>query len=164
MFVDKMIRLQKRKLLRKISLILIVLLSFLQNSMGDTNFVDNGNNTISDTGRHLIWQKSYYYDSNGLQRQEAINYCINLDLAGFNDWRLPHVKELISIHRYNTDFALDRALFPTGPMTYYWFWTSSIVPENPSYPNYIFVGVTHDHGQIQYDDKFDSVRCVRSGR
>jgi len=38
-----------------------------------------------------MWQK----EDDGIQwsQQEAFDYCTNLSLAGFMDWRLPHLHE-----------------------------------------------------------------------
>ena len=55
-------------------------------------FVDNGDGTITDTVRKLMWQKA----DNGEQVtfEAAQEYCRNLRLAGHADWRLPNPDEL----------------------------------------------------------------------
>lgn len=65
---------------------------------GQNNFVDNGDETISDKATGLMWQKS---DSgSGIDWDSAISYCEDLSLASHSDWRLPNAKELHSILDY----------------------------------------------------------------
>ncbi|MBN1991763.1 MAG: DUF1566 domain-containing protein [Anaerolineae bacterium] len=66
---------------------------------GQNNFIDNGNETITDNATGLMWQQD---DSGkGLNWAEALTYCESLDNAGYTDWRLPNAKELQSIVDYN---------------------------------------------------------------
>ena len=55
-------------------------------------FVDNGDGTVTDTKRNLMWQKS----DNGKEVtfEQALEYCRNLSLGGHSDWRLPKPEEL----------------------------------------------------------------------
>lgn len=68
------------------------------------SYVDNGDGTISDLNTALMWQQSP--DTNGdgnitsddkLTYDEAVTGAGNLNLAGYNDWRLPTIKELYSL-------------------------------------------------------------------
>ena len=54
-------------------------------------FVDNGDGTVTDTRRQLMWQQG----DNGEQVafEEAQKYCKNLRLGGYTDWRLPKPEE-----------------------------------------------------------------------
>jgi hypothetical protein len=55
-------------------------------------FVDNGDGTVTDTNRNLMWQKG----DNGeeVTFEQARAYCRNLRLGGRSDWRLPKPGEL----------------------------------------------------------------------
>ena len=73
---------------------------------------DNNDGTVSDLNTRLMWQQS----DDGEERnwQQACDYCADLDLAGYSDWRIPTKFELYSIvdlGRYipsiNTDYFLD---------------------------------------------------------
>ena len=62
------------------------------------NFVDKHNGVIVDRATGLMWQKS----SSGLCDSEGrielyINHCNKNKFAGFNDWRIPTISELISL-------------------------------------------------------------------
>ena len=58
------------------------------------SFIDNGDGTISDLATGLMWQKG---ESGTMTWEEALAYCENLSLANHDDWRLPNIKELVSI-------------------------------------------------------------------
>jgi len=67
--------------------------NYAQNS-----FVDNGDETISDTATGLMWQKND--NGSSIDWDSAISYCEDLSLAGKSDWRVPNAKELHSIVDY----------------------------------------------------------------
>ncbi len=54
-------------------------------------FVDNGDGTVTDTKRKLMWQQ----EDNGAEVTfaEAQAYCKNLRLGGYADWRLPDPRD-----------------------------------------------------------------------
>jgi len=59
------------------------------------SYQDNGDGTVTDLNTGLIWQKTppikrYTWD-------EAAAYAENLKLAGYDDWRMPTIKELYSL-------------------------------------------------------------------
>ncbi len=47
--------------------------------------------TCTDPDTGLIWQRAH---KSGLNLEEAISYCENLNLSGYNDWWLPTISEL----------------------------------------------------------------------
>ncbi len=55
-------------------------------------FVDNGDGTVTDTVRKIMWQKG----DNGKEVtfEEAQKYCQSLQLGSHADWRLPRPEEL----------------------------------------------------------------------
>jgi hypothetical protein len=57
----------------------------------EERFVDNGDGTVTDTRRKLMWQKG----DNGKEVtfDEAQEYCKTLRLGGNDDWRLPKPDE-----------------------------------------------------------------------
>ena len=65
---------------------------------GENDFVDNTDGTITDRASGLMWMKT---DSGKTMNwKEALRYAENMNYAGYDDWRLPNVKELQSIVDY----------------------------------------------------------------
>jgi formylglycine-generating enzyme required for sulfatase activity len=82
------------------------------------SFTDNGDGTITDNNTGLMWQKT---DGGEMVFENAVSYCSNLKLGGYNDWRLPLGYELFSINKY--DFlnpAINTAYF-TKTLVEYWY-------------------------------------------
>ncbi|MCP4410976.1 MAG: sulfatase-like hydrolase/transferase [Gammaproteobacteria bacterium] len=64
---------------------------------GINSFVDNADATITDQATGLMWQQN---DAESTNWENAISQCEADTTAGFDDWRLPNVKELQSIVDY----------------------------------------------------------------
>jgi hypothetical protein len=62
-------------------------------------YQDNGNGTVTDSNTGLMWQKATASERYGWT--EAMSYAENLTFAGYNDWRLPTIKELYSLINFN---------------------------------------------------------------
>lgn len=86
---------------------------------GENDFVDNGDNTVSDLATGLMWQQQDYHSNNW---QDAINYCESLSLASYSDWRLPNVKELHSL----VDYARSPAVTHSAAIDPIFFATSFV--------------------------------------
>jgi hypothetical protein len=68
------------------------------NTYGENDFEDNGDGTLTDHATGLMWQQA---DSGrGVDWEDALAYAESSTAAGYNDWRLPNVKELQSIVDY----------------------------------------------------------------
>ncbi len=79
------------------------------------NFTKNDDGTTVDNITNLMWQTIVIDEK--MSWQEAMKYCENLKLAGYDDWRLPSVKELFSISDFNSGWPyidLDYFDFPDG--------------------------------------------------
>ena len=55
-------------------------------------FIDNGDGTVIDTRRQLMWQKGD--NGNEVTFENAEQYCKVLRVGGYTDWRLPKPDEL----------------------------------------------------------------------
>ena len=90
------------------------------------NFQDNGDGTVSDLNTGLMWKKD---ESQPLNWEEAMNHCQELNLAGYNDWRLPTIRELPTILdlSFKDGCWFHKQFFPstqTAPLGFYWATTT----------------------------------------
>jgi Protein of unknown function (DUF1566)/K319L-like, PKD domain len=91
------------------------------------SFTDNGDGTITDNVTGLVWQR----DDNDtpLKESSADEVCQDSTTAGYDDWRLPTKKELMSIVDYGTNTpAIDLASFPD--MGAFEYWSSTLLKRN----------------------------------
>ncbi|MFC1878421.1 DUF1566 domain-containing protein [Chloroflexota bacterium] len=58
------------------------------------SYVDNGDGTVTDTNTGLIWQQT---PGEKVTFSQAVAEAETFELAGYDDWRLPTVKELYSL-------------------------------------------------------------------
>lgn len=69
------------------------------NNYGTNSFVDNGDGTVTDNATGLMWTKDD--NGSGVLWETALSYAEASTTAGYNDWRLPNVKELQSLADYS---------------------------------------------------------------
>lgn len=62
------------------------------------NYTDNGDGTVTDNNTGLMWQKD---PGQKKTHSQAAAGAASFSLAGYNDWRLPTIKELYSLIRFN---------------------------------------------------------------
>lgn len=121
------------------------------------SFTDNGDGTVIDHHTSLVWQQA----TDNVQRdwQEACDYCETLSLATAQDWRLPNIRELLSIldaTQYKP--AIDSVYFPNTNTDLYI--SSSTMAGAPQH----VWGIDFEDGFASGRDKSLDyyVRCVRS--
>lgn len=127
-------------------------------------FVDNGDGTITDRASGLMWAK----DGNGagcnngntITWASALGWANALNFAGHTDWRIPNIKEIMSIADYSSyNPALDASVFPNESNE--WRWSSTTYKNIGTSAWY----VNFYTGQIDYTSKalLKHVRAVRLG-
>lgn len=110
---------------------------------GINNFQDNSDGTITDNATGLMWMRD---DSgNGMNWKDALAFAKTKNNAGFlgyNDWRLPHAKELQSIVDYTRckDYTNSPAINPVfnctqindegGNTNWPFYWTNTTHLDN----------------------------------
>jgi len=91
---------------------------------------DDAKNVVTDSVYKLMWQDGEEIFKGTYD--EAVKYCENLTFAGFEDWRLPTLNELLSITD-DTRFgpAINKAFKNIAYETndkgekFYWYWSST---------------------------------------
>jgi hypothetical protein len=103
----------------------------------------------------LMWQIEQPKDP--MSWVEAVEYCRNLRLDGYTDWRLPTIMELKSLVDYN--LCEPATSMPNIVQSFYWSYTT-----HAKYTKYAW-GVYFLDGNDDYYYKLDNghVRAVRVG-
>ena len=123
------------------------------------SLVLNGDGTITDVSNGIMWELE---SSNAKYTWEkALEYCTDLSLAMYADWRLPEVKEFRSIVDYTKHSpAINTAIFSDTLSESYWTSRSNI--------NIASYGwcINFQNGADQVSMKFNTnnVRAVRGGQ
>ncbi|MDM8545012.1 DUF1566 domain-containing protein [Candidatus Venteria ishoeyi] len=105
---------------------------------GNNQFVDNNDGTVTDQASNLMWTQND--SSEGMNWQQALTWATQKNAEnylGYNDWRLPNVKELQFIVDYSrspdtsNSAAIDPILNTTvisneaGQDDYAYYWSST---------------------------------------
>jgi hypothetical protein len=135
----------------------------------DEQFTVHNDGTVTDKQTGLMWQQCLLGLSGTACEQgsaqsstwEGALQQAGQIFAGYSDWRLPNVKELLSIVEKQCSVpAINLTIFPNSPSSYVW---SSSPHANGS--NYAW-GVDFGHGTSNRHTRGSNlrVRLVRSGQ
>lgn len=106
----------------------------------------------------LVWQDDQAVTQNEMIQDEAIAYCQKLKLDGFEDWRLPTLKEVYTI----VDLTQERPALKNGfeMRSDERFWTSTPFAKKPEKEAW---RISMSYGEAEPYKKSRSyhVRCVR---
>jgi len=135
--------------------------------------MDNGDGTVTDSESGLMWMQAtadgnddgtFNAVDDAMTWQEALYWCENLSLAGYDDWRLPTIKELHSLVDYEEmidDPVISTAYFPETVSSQYWSSTTA----GTDYRDYAWF-INFDCGELSRGKKLYVyyVRAVRDGQ
>ena len=152
------------------SLLAQTIKNYIDNDWPNDRYEVHDDGTVTDTVTGLMWlQCSLGQDlSNSCSGsatehnwREALEAASSYVLGGYNDWRLPNIKELDSLaalDRYNP--AINSTIFPNTPSDYYWS-TSPDAGSNAGAWRLSFSNGSDVNGHRDY---YRHVRLVRSNQ
>jgi len=96
-----------KKLFIGVLLLSILLVSHAYSA--DNLFVDNEDGSVTDLSTGLMWSKNTLGE---MAQYVAKTFCSNLELAGYDDWRLPNLDELGTLVDNNFSPTINTTFFP----------------------------------------------------
>jgi hypothetical protein len=128
--------------------------------------VDNNTGTVTDRRTGLMWQQQAAGPHTWV---DALTYCETLNLAGYEDWRLPNLRELQSIVDFNQHGpAAEQSYFPDiSQYADYWSSTRLIDPTNDTPSNFRVWCISFNTGYTCDENGQTGrslVRAVRGGQ
>jgi len=125
-------------------------------------FIDNSDETVTDTLTGLMWTQDASLNGFNLW-SESLDFCMALDVAGHENWRLPNVKELLSLIDYGNYSPALPVEHPFSSVASGWcYWTSTTSPldTEDAFDVAMTTGTLQPHNK---DFTACIVWCVRSG-
>jgi hypothetical protein len=101
------------------------------------SYEDSGDGIITDLNTELMWQQVPSAD--GFSWQEAEDYCENLELGGYDDWRMPSAKELYSISNFGSGW-------PYINTSYFTLASGQVTKDEQYWSSNKYVGTTVEGG------------------
>lgn len=116
----------------------------------------NGDGTVTDFKTGLMWQKRTNLTPKTWSK--AIRYCEGLTLAGYEDWRVPRIEELVTLIDYSQIIPAIDPIFESQLSPYS---SSTTIVNAPDYAWYVYF---YD-GEVTILEKnrAEYTRCVRRG-
>lgn len=111
-----------------------------------SRFIDNGDQTVTDTLTGLMWQKTPTVN-NVTERNWtlSLDFCTNSSIGDYDDWRMPNLREMLSLlDYYYYSLAVDTSafLFLDTDDTVYWTSTNVDGDDNSAWCVDIDSGIT----------------------
>ena len=118
-----------------------------------TQEAESKKSVFIDNSTNLMWQDDIEARTVRKNWQGAIDYCSNLKLAGYDDWRLPDLDTLKALYPKKNN--LKNIVSDV-------YWSSSPSVSDSSFAWYVFFSYGYDYGN--YKSYSSYVRCVRDSK
>jgi len=116
---------------------------------------------IKDPSTNLMWEDTKHVEDGQVTYLEADSYCETLKLGGHNDWRIPTLKELLSIVDYKRyEPATLQEFSRVDEDRLYWS-STEYANKSTEFWGVVFEDGDTDNASAIYDRR---VRCVRADR
>ena len=116
-----------------------------------------GADTFTDVKTGLTWQDNFASETVEKNWSDAKEYCRNLNLDGYSDWRLPSVKELQSIVDITKHQPAIKSGFKHVTSNGYWSSSQYVSDSSNAWEVLFDFGFTRNYNK-SYENY---VRCVR---
>ena len=137
-----------------------------QLSGSQPSYTDNGDGTVTDNVTGLMWQQVPVNE--GFNYDDAAVYCDSLELAGYDDWRIPTTKELFSISDFSQGWPyLDTTYFHIAGSSVSkdeQYWTERYVGTTEEGQSNAAFGVNHGTGHIKAYPAPWEIMCAPSAK
>lgn len=124
---------------------------------GDHRFYRSSKNVVFDGKSKLLWADDLSSKRIIKNYTTAKMYCKKLVLAGFNDWRLPKVEELLSITDLYELKPASKKAFKNVANKFYWTDTNKFKNKTLIW----VVGFSNGNSRWSKTNREYNVRCVR---
>lgn len=122
-------------------------------------FLDHGDGAVTDMTTGLMWAQG---ESEAMTWEKALAYCEGLASGGYSDWRLPNVRELLTlVDDTRVGPSADAVYFPGCKPSPYWSGTTHAA--YPGFAWYVEFGEGRPFGGGQKGRRY-YVRPVRTDR
>ena len=113
-------------------------------------FKDHGNGTVTDNLTGLMWTKDAQQIEGTMKWTTALIECNNLDFAGYTDWRLPNVKEFLSLIDYGEHDPALPSGHPFDDVQVIFYWSSTNYDSFPphAWGVYLHNGYVYNYHKI----------------
>jgi len=118
---------------------------------------DNDTQIVTDNETGLQWQDN---ESVSKTWKSAIDYCENLTLGSYEDWRLPNINELTSLVDDSKSNPSIDTVFQYTASSYYWSSTTYASSSGHAWLVRFYYGFQYSNGK----NYSSYVRCVRAGQ
>ena len=119
-----------------------------------------GGEMAKDERTGLTWQDNRFVESERVNYAQAEKLCKELRLGNYDDWRIPTIKELLSIVDYKKYDPATVDGFSIAESSYYWSSTQYMGDPDKVWGVDFKDGSTDGNGKA-YDRR---VRCVRTDK
>jgi Protein of unknown function (DUF1566) len=127
-------------------------------------YSDQGDGTVVDTQTGAHWMrfalgqtwngKTNITEAKRYTWQEALNAADSFNqsggFAGYQDWRVPTIDELKTIIERGKKPAINHAMFPATPLSFFWSSTSVINVNHSAWAVYFYGGSAYWYGKTSY--------------
>jgi hypothetical protein len=125
------------------------------------HLVINSDGTVTDMSTGLMWQQAT--GPEGYTWKQALDYCEILTLGGYDDWRLPNIKELLSLIDYGNAHPAHTSVFQGEYRDLFFSSTTGATYTEQGWVITFWLGNTYDITKSNQHNCIRAVRCLQPG-